>query len=595
MARSFSTAVELARIALRNLARHKTKTALTITAISVSVGLYICMDGWLMGMDIDSRRNIANFEIGAAKLQTKAYYAKKDDLPMYESFDRWEESAAALDKAGYAAAPRFVFAGTLYSETASAPMTFVGCDPAAEERVLRYPAYIESGRYIRSGAFELVLGAVTADKLRLGIPQRPTAGELEELLAGLPPEERGFVRGLYETAAAKSGGIFAPKEAPAEDLPPGKERRSLKKNIPPADMDRYWRLLADTERMAVQISTVIDIKAAPESVRKEKFDADLLPLLGAEERELFYRAYEFDAITEAWYLAALDRADAEDQGLPEAPELREQVLTAMIRADYAGAVRHVNQLISAVVVGVVNSPNPKTNNNIAWIPLDALQDEAGLMLEGRVTELLIRSKNADDAKTPGKDESPAAIKAALAAGTARGASARTLPPELDIFPWEAYTQDYLGASRGDNVATWIMLIILFILSFMGIANTMLLAILERTRETGMMRALGMSDGQLIGVYMLEAGMAGLFGSLIGIALGCLINIPMARYGLDFTGLTESMGGDIGYRVTGIFRSAWNIPVIIGSGIAAPILAACTAFFPTRRALKLPVTDSLRFD
>jgi ABC-type lipoprotein release transport system permease subunit len=573
-----STITGLTRIAFRNLARHKVKTVLTMIAVSVSVGLYIGMDGWLMGMNIDSRRNIAIFETGAAKLQTKAYYAKKDELPMYENFDNWEESAAALDKAGYAAAPRFVFTGTLYSETASAPMTFIGCDPAAEERVLRYPAYIESGRYIRGGAFELVLGAVTADKLRVGIPQRPAADELEEILAALPSEERDFVRGLYETAAVPRGGFFVPgKDRPADNPLPGKERLTLKKNIPPADRDRYWRLLADTGRMTVQISTVIDIKAAPESVRKEKFDADLLPLLNAEELERFYQVYAFDELTGAWYLVS------EDQ------DLQDRILAAMIRVDYAGAIRHVNQLISAVVVGVVNSPNPKTNNNTAWIPLDVLQDEAGLMLEGQVTELLIRAKDADDAKVPGKDERPAAISAALAE------SAHTLPSELELFPWEAYVQDYLGAAEGDNITTRIMIIILFILSFLGIANTMLLAILERTRETGMMRALGMTSGQLTAAYMLEAGMVGFFGSLIGIALGCIITIPMVKYGLDFTRMTESMGGDIGYRVTGIFRSAWNIPVIVGSGIVAPILAACMAFFPTRRALKMPVTESLRFE
>ncbi|MDR0708894.1 MAG: ABC transporter permease, partial [Spirochaetaceae bacterium] len=112
--------IELRRIAFRNLARHRVKTVLTITAVSVSVGLSIFMDGWLAGMNIDSRRNIANFEIGAAKLQTKAYFDRKDELPMYESFSGWEQSAAALDRAGYDSAPRFVFTGTVYSEAASA-------------------------------------------------------------------------------------------------------------------------------------------------------------------------------------------------------------------------------------------------------------------------------------------------------------------------------------------------------------------------------------------------------------------------------------------------------------------------------------------
>jgi ABC-type lipoprotein release transport system permease subunit len=577
MARSFSTIAELSGLALRNLARHKVKTVLTVAAVSVSVALYIAVDGWLTGMNIDSERNIANFEIGAAKLQTKAYYDRKDELPMYENFSGWEAGAAALDRAGYNSAPRFVFTGTIYSESASAPMAFIGCDPAAEARVLRYTDYMESGRYLRGGAFEIALGAVTADKLKTGVPQRPRADELEEILVNFPPGDRDFARSLYEKVSEKSGGLFAPKGTLSDISPPGEERRVLKKNIPPADLDRYWRLLADTGRMDVQISTVIDIKAAPASVRKEQFDVDLEPALSGEERELFYRAYRFDELTEAWYLVSDDQ------------DLQDQVLAAMIRVDYAGAVRHVNQLISAVVAGVVNSPNPKTNTNLAWIPLDVLRDEAGLMLEGRVTELLIRAKDADDAKVPGAAERPAAIKAALAE------TGYALPPEMEVFSWKAYVEDYLGASGGDNISTRIMLIVLFILSFMGIANTMLLAILERTRETGMMRALGMTSGQLIGLYMMEAGMVGLLGSLTGIVLGCLVNIPMVKYGLDFTGMTESMGGDIGYRVTGIFRSAWNIPVIFGSGIIATILAACMAYFPTRRALKMPVTESLRFE
>jgi ABC-type lipoprotein release transport system permease subunit len=574
MTAAFFAVIELKRMAFRNLARHKVKSILTIAAVTVSVAMYIWVDGWLEGMNIDSLRNIANFETGAAKLQTAAYYDKKDDLPMYENFENWEQSAAALDRAGFNSAPRFVFGGTLYSETASAPMEFIGCNPASEERLLRYADYIESGRYIRNGAFEIVLGAVTADKLKVGIPQRPTRNELDDILAGLPPGDRGFVENLYEAAPVKSGGVFAPKE---EAPLPGKERRVLKKNIPRADMDRYWKILAGTGRMNVRIFTVIDIKAAPVSVRKDRFDVDLAPVLPPDELEAFYAAYQFDDLTEAWYLVSGDGA------------LQARVLAAMVRADYAGAIRHVNQLISAVVVGLINSPNPKTNNNTAWIPLDVLQDDAGLMLDGHVTELLIRIKGADDSSVPGKNESPDAVKAALA-GTGY-----TLPPGQDIFPWQAYVADYLGASAGDNISSRIMVIILFILSFLGIANTMLLAVLERTKETGMMRAMGMTDGQLIMTYMAEAGMAGFFGSVFGVILGCLINIPMVKYGIDFTAMTETMGGDIGYRVTGIFRSAWNIPVIAGSGIIATVLAACMAFFPTRRVLKMPVTESLRFE
>jgi ABC-type antimicrobial peptide transport system permease subunit len=40
---------------------------------------------------------------------------------------------------------------------------------------------------------------------------------------------------------------------------------------------------------------------------------------------------------------------------------------------------------------------------------------------------------------------------------------------------------------------------------------------------------------------------------------------------------------------------WSVPVIVGSGVAATALSALMAFFPTRRALKISITDSLRFE
>ena len=115
---------DLAGMAFRNLGRHRVKTVITTTAVAVSVALYIFMDAWLTGMNLDSRRNIVSYEIGAAKIQTKAYFAKKDDLPMYESFMGWEALAAVLADAGYASAPRFVFSGTIHSRVGTAPILF---------------------------------------------------------------------------------------------------------------------------------------------------------------------------------------------------------------------------------------------------------------------------------------------------------------------------------------------------------------------------------------------------------------------------------------------------------------------------------------
>jgi ABC-type lipoprotein release transport system permease subunit len=425
---------ELAKIALRNLTRHKVKTLLTVLAIMVSCALYIFADGWIAGMSMESRRNIVNYEIGAAKIQSKLYFEKKDELPSYENFTGWENFKEALNGAGYNAAPRFVFSGTLYSPEGSAPVTFNAVDPIAESQVLRYTSYIDSGRYIKNGAFELAVGALLAEKLKFEIPQ------------------------------------------------------------------------------PVQISTVIDIK------------------------------------------------------------------------DDSEKIKHVNQLISAVVVGVINSPDPITNANIAYMPLDVLQGEEGMMLEGRVTEILIRDKNANEAALPGKRENSGAI-----------ASVLNLPAELGVFTWMDYSKDYLGYEKTETGAAKILTMLLFVLAFLGISNTILMSVLERTREIGMMRALGMTDNQVVRVYMLEAGFLGLFGSILGVILGCAINYPMVKYGIDFSALRGAMGAEASFRIASLFRSSWNVSVIIGTGIAATLISSLMAFFPARRAIKMPITSSLRFE
>jgi ABC-type lipoprotein release transport system permease subunit len=355
----------------------------------------------------------------------------------------------------------------------------------------------------------------------------------------------------------------------------------LKRNISQADKDRYWNMIAGSGRNDVRINAVIDIKAVPETIRPDKWEGELWPALSNDDKPLVQAAYEYENFLEAYLL------------IEEDGQKLDSILAAMIRANFAGAVRHVNQLLDVIVVGVINSPDPLPNGNTAYIPLDVLQDEAGMMLEGAVTELVIREKNVPDTRLPRESESAKVITAALQRGlTAQG---QALPDELAVHTWLEYIQNYLGYEKLQTGAPQILALLLFLLSFLGISNTILLAILERTRETGMMRALGMTEKQMVVIYMLEAGFLGFIGSVLGIIVGCIINYPVVKYGFDFSSMAETLSDGIGFRTTGLFRSVWDIPLIIGSGIAATLFSSLMAFFPTRRAVKMPITDSLRFE
>jgi ABC-type lipoprotein release transport system permease subunit len=531
-------------------------------------------------MIIDSRRNIVNYEMGAAKLQTKLYFEKKDEMPSYENFTGWEKYRAALASEGYVSAPRYVFSGTLFSNSGSTPVTFYGVEPEFEAETMRYVPYIDFGRFPQNGNFEIALGTIAAEKLKVGIPTRPFKTELENLIASVTrnQEEKDFIRSLYNAASGEKSFWESMKKETTE----GSERVILRKDASRSDLDRYWNILAASGRNDVRINAVIDIKAVPETIRSYKWEGELLPALRGEDTPLVQSAYEYDDIFDAYLLVEED-----EQRL-------DQILAAMIRADFSGAVRHVNQLLDVVVAGVINSPAPLPNGNTAFLPLDILQDEAGMMLEGAVTELVIREKNAPDSRLPGKSESAAAITAALERGLAKAGA--SIPAELAVHTWDEYMENYLGYEAMENTMPQVIAALLLLLSFLGISNTILLAILERTKETGMIRAMGMTDQQMIFIYMLEAGFLGFIGSVLGVILGCIINYPMVKYGMDFSAFADVMGGEgIGFRVTSHFRSMWNIPVIIGSGVAATIIASLMAYFPTRRALKMPITESLRFE
>jgi len=569
---------ELKKIAMRNLARHKVKTLLTSAAVMVSVAVYIFLNCWLGGMAIESRRNIVNFETSAAKLQTKLYFEKKDEMPSYENFTGWEKYREALDREGYNSAPRYVFSGTMFSKSGSAPILFHAVEPQAERETLRYVPYVDFGRYVQNGNFEIALGTVAAEKLRVGIPTRPRRPELEEFISVIAANSSAaeFIRSLYEIAPPPNDPF-----SPVETIMEGNERMILKRNASRADLDRYWEMTAATGRNDVRVNAVIDIKAVPETIRRDKWEGELMPALRSADIPLIEAAYEYEDFMDSYLLTEDDE------------KLLDLVLAAMIRSGYAGAVRHVNQLLDVKVVGIINSPDPLPNGNTAYIPLDVLQDEAGMMLEGAITELLIRKKNIPDSQLPGESESAAVISAALERGLA--AQGLTLPEDLEVRFWLEYMEDYLGYEALQVGAPQVLAFLLFILSFLGISNTILMAILERTKETGMMRAMGMTDRQMILVYMLEAGFLGLIGSVLGIILGCAINYPMVVYGIDFSAMSDTLSGGIGFRTTGLFRSVWNIPLIIGSGIVATLLASCMAFFPTRRAVKMTIANSLRFE
>jgi len=137
----------------------------------------------------------------------------------------------------------------------------------------------------------------------------------------------------------------------------------------------------------------------------------------------------------------------------------------------------------------------------------------------------------------------------------------------------------------------IFLLLVFVIAAVGVSNTMLMAVFERERELGMMRAMGMKDSQVKTAFFIEAAGIGVIGSIAGIILGFILDFWIVNWGIDFSFMIRDI--DIGYRISGMFYGAWNFTTMIRALVIGVIMTVVVAYFPIRRCLKLQITDCLR--
>lgn len=128
-------------------------------------------------------------------------------------------------------------------------------------------------------------------------------------------------------------------------------------------------------------------------------------------------------------------------------------------------------------------------------------------------------------------------------------------------------------------------LIALIVSAIGMFNTMTIALLERTNEIGIMRAIGVTKRDIRKIFLLESILMGFLGGIMGVLIGFGAG-EIANVGLNF--LANNFGGqpiDIFYRPT------WFILVIIGFSTT---IGFFTGVYPSIRASKLNPLEALRY-
>jgi putative ABC transport system permease protein len=127
----------------------------------------------------------------------------------------------------------------------------------------------------------------------------------------------------------------------------------------------------------------------------------------------------------------------------------------------------------------------------------------------------------------------------------------------------------------------VLALIAMLVGFMGITNTLTMNVMERTQEIGMLRAVGMTRGQVVRMILSEAALMGLIGGLMGLVFG----VVLSRL---FLSAMTSMSG---YRLT------YVLPVenILFALLIAFLTSQLAAFLPTLRASRIRILDAIQYE
>lgn len=163
-------------------------------------------------------------------------------------------------------------------------------------------------------------------------------------------------------------------------------------------------------------------------------------------------------------------------------------------------------------------------------------------------------------------------------------------PKLDVETWDELEPEvHLLDSTGQQMSEILMTLIMVALVF-GITNTMLMGVLERTRELGVLISLGMRQRLIFGMIMIETIVLSGLGGLAGAALGGATVAALGRVGID-----------LGIIATGLASAGVEstlYPRLIGSeypfvALLVIVTAALGAVYPSVKASRLDPVSAMR--
>jgi putative ABC transport system permease protein len=166
-------------------------------------------------------------------------------------------------------------------------------------------------------------------------------------------------------------------------------------------------------------------------------------------------------------------------------------------------------------------------------------------------------------------------------------------PGYEVDAWDTLDPSTKQTMEMEDQVMGIFGLIILLIAGVGILNLMLMAVFERTREIGILAAMGLKRREIVVLFLLEGILIGLLGALVGCALGGLVSTYYGKVGLEWAGsateyseLAALLGGRIYFNI--------GLDVLLNRALTVAIIAALASLYPAWQASKREPAEALHY-
>ena len=323
--------------------------------------------------------------------------------------------------------------------------------------------------------------------------------------------------------------------------------------------------------------TAVSAKVIVQGLASSSAGARPVQVLGVEPRAEAEFSTLDEQVVEGRYLEPGDGLAAYvGVGLVESLDLRvgsRLVLTAQdVNKEIAG------QLVR--VVGVFRSGVPEIDQALVHIP----RETAGAWLGtgGDVTSVGVLVAQSHDVPRLAS-QMRANLTELIESGAIRVRDWREAMPELN------------AAVAIDDFGNYLIYSILFVIIGFGIVNTVLMSVLHRHREFGLLQALGLTPQQTGVLVLIEGLVLTAFSAVVGIGLGVFVTWYFWGDGLDFSSMMDNEMTFSGVVIDPVIIPLFRIVRVVQALLFILIIGGVASIYPAIRAATIDVTEAMKFE